>query len=147
MAYLEPERLHRIKEAINTPDPTYDVPITEYEIDKAFSKGKDSAPGADRVTYSMIKHSGPVAKTIAQKIYNISWNSGKLARNWKIAAQVAIPKPGNKDEHRPISLLSVFDKNIERIIHDRMHHKVGDQLHKNLFGFAKGRGTRDGLMA
>ena len=58
-----------------------------------------------------------------------------------------IPKPGNKDEFRPISLLSVFDKNIERIAHDRLIHKVGHKLHPNLLGFSEGRGTQDGLIA
>ena len=146
MALLEPERLATIQHALNTPDPEYDKEFTEYEIEQAFSKGKDSAPGEDRVTYKMAKNSGPVARSIARRIYNISWNTGRLATTWKTAAQAAIPKPQNRDEFRPISLLSVFDKNIERIAHERMMRKVKDKLHPNLYGFAKGRGTQDGLM-
>ena len=146
MAALEPGRLAIIQQALDTPDPEYDKDITDFEVDKAFNKGRDSAPGEDRVTYRMVKSSGPVAKTIARRIYNISWNSGRLATSWKTAAQAAIPKPQNRNEFRPISLLSVFDKNIERIAHDRMMSKVRDKLHPNLYGFVKGRGTQDGLM-
>ena len=97
--------LQRINEAINTPDPDTDQDITEYEIDKAFSYGKNTAPGDDKVSYSMLKHSGPTARTIAQQLYNVSWNASQLAKGWKIAIQVAIPKPGQRDAFRPISLL------------------------------------------
>ena len=71
MNLLEPERLAAINRAIKTPDPEYDIDITDYEINRAFSKGKDSAPGADKITYSMVKNSGPVAKGVAKRIYNV----------------------------------------------------------------------------
>ena len=146
MALLEPGRLAMINAAINTPDPEYDIDITDFEINKAYTKGKDSAPGSDKITYKMVKNSGPVAKSIARKIYNISWNTSRLAESWKTAAQVPIPKPQNRNEFRPISLLSVFDKNIERIAHSRMMSKTVDKMHPNLYGFVKDRGTQDGLM-
>ena len=85
---------------MNTPDPEYDITeydITEYEIDQAYTCGKNSAPGVDKVTYRMVQNSGPVARSIAKKIYNVSWNTGRLAQSWKIAAQVPIPKPGQRD--------------------------------------------------
>ena len=147
MAALEPDRIREINDAIATPDPEYDIDITDFEIDSAFSRGKNSAPGIDKVTYSMTKNSGPIAKSIAKQIYNVSWNTGRLANTWKVAAQVPIPKPGNRDEFRPISLLSVFDKNIERIAHNRLMNKIGHKLHPNLLGFSEGRGTQDGLIA
>ena len=131
---LRPEMLQRINEAINTPDPDTD-------------QDKNTAPGDDKVTYNMLKHSGPTARTIAQKLYNISWNASKLAKGWKIANQVAIPKPGQRDAFRPISLLSVFDKNLERIAKDRMLAKVEHKLSKNVLGFRRERGTSDGLIA
>ena len=146
MRWLEPGRLQQINEAINDPDPEFDIDITEHEINHAYKKGKDSAPGEDKVTYSMVKNSGPMAKSIAQKIYNVSWNTGRLAKPWKTAAQVPIPKPQNREEFRPISLLSVFDKNIERIVHSRMMKKTKGKMHPNLYGFTKDRGTQDGLM-
>ena len=139
--------LQRINEAINTPDPDTDQDITDYEINKAFSFGKNTAPGDNKVTYNMLKHSGPTARTIAQKLYNISWNASKLAKGWKVANQVAIPKPGQRDAFRPISLLSVFDKNLERIAKDRMLAKVEHKLSKNVLGFRRERGTSDGLIA
>ena len=146
MALLEPDRIDMINAAINTPDPKFDIDITDYEINQAFNKGKDSAPGEDKITYKMVKSSGPVARSIAKKIYNISWNYSRLAASWKTAAQVPIPKPQDRKEFRPISLLSVFDKNIERIVHDRLMKKTRDRLHPNLYGFTKDRGTQDGLM-
>ena len=147
MNLLEPNRLREINKALNEPDPEFDKEITNWEIEKSFAKGKDSAPGEDKVTYSMAKNSGPVAKSIAQKIYNISWQTSRVPAQWKIAAQVAIPKPASRDEFRPISLLSVFDKNLERIAHDRMMKKARSKLHPNLYGFLENRGTQDGLLS
>ena len=147
MALLEPARLQAINVALNTPDPEFDKDITDWEINKAFDKGKDSAPGDDKITYSMVKNSGPIARSVANKIYNTSWRISKIPTHWKIASQVAIPKPAVKDEFRPISLLSVFDKNIERIVHDRMMQKTRSKLHKNLYGFLENRGTQDGLLS
>ena len=145
MRSLEPDRINIINEALNRSDSETDIPISNYEIDNAFSKGKDSAPGTDKITYRMTQHSGQIARAAARNLYNASWNLGLVPTHWKIAAQVPIPKPGNKDEHRPISLLTVFDKNLERIAHDRMMSKVRPKLNPNLFGFLRERGTQDGL--
>ena len=91
LANLSDMRNLLIQKALNTPDNQFDHDITEFEIENVSNINKSTAPGDDKITYPMIKNSGPTAKTITQKIYNVIWNSGKLVNDWKIAAQIPLP--------------------------------------------------------
>ena len=50
-------------------------------------------------------------------LINISFTTGVFPNNWKVAKVVALHKGGpsdNVNNYRPISLLSIFDKIIEK---------------------------------
>ena len=69
----------------------------------------------------------------------------------KISEVIPIHKGGSTEEinnYRPISLLSVFDKIIEKLMHKRLYeflqeHKI---LFQNLFGFRKNNSTTFALL-
>ena len=56
-------------------------------------------------------------------IFNVSLNSGKVPIAWKIATVIPIHKGGdrrNVNNYRPISLLSLPGKMLERFVHSQM---------------------------
>ena len=80
------------------------------------------------------------------KIINLSFITGIFPDAIKIAKVVAIHEGGltqDVNNFRPISLLSIFDKIIEKLMHKRLYeflvsHEI---LYGNQFGFRKGNST------
>ncbi len=56
----------------------------------------------------------------------------------------AIPKPGRTDGFRPITLLSCFEKTMERMILKQLKSKTGS-VYPNVFRFRRGRSTNDAM--
>ena len=52
----------------------------------------------------------------------------------------------NIENYRPISLLLVVSKIMERCVHDILYRKVRDQIHKLQHGFSKGRSCTSQLL-
>ena len=84
-------------------------------------------------------------------IINLSFKNGEFPNLLKLVKVVPIHKGGSTQEvnnYRPISLLSIFDKIIEKIMHKHLYayletHKI---LYKNQFGFRKHYSTNYTLM-
>ena len=88
------------------------------------SNAKGKTPGADRISYAMIKHSSSLTKTRIVDLYNNILNQGIFPHFWKTALVIPILKPNkNSTElngYRPISLLSCLSKVLEKIIANRL---------------------------
>ena len=71
----------------------------------------------------------------------------KILKIWRRALIVAISKPKKPEEdpksHRPISLLCVLYKILERLIHTRVEPHIDPQLPMEHAGFRHGRSTMD----
>ena len=119
---------------------TSNTPFTIQELHIALLRSRDTAPGEDNLTYSMISKSPIEIKTVMLRLFNKSFSLGKLPSSWKHSLLVPIPKPGNNG-YRPISLLS---KVMEILILNRLTH-CAKPLHKNSMGFKKGSGTTDAV--
>ncbi|XP_076069251.1 uncharacterized protein LOC143041313 [Oratosquilla oratoria] len=140
---LRPAREQAVGTARATPDVT-DVPFTPQELARA-KKGRDTATGADGVTYSMLAHAGPAGEAALLALMNHSWLVGRLPTTWKRADIQPIPKPREPSKPRPISLLSCTAKTAERMVLTRLMWRLGP-LHPHIFGFSKGVGTADSIM-
>ena len=148
MQGLQASRDRAIENAILTPDPEYDLSFTEYEQKIALSKLRNSAAGEDKIENCMLKHATGTANILTRELINTSWSLGRLPAKWKIAKQVAIPKPDtNPKEFRPISLLPTISKVMESMVTNRLTKQISSKLHPNLIGFLKDRGTEDGIAA
>ena len=130
----------------------YNAAFTLRELREALSSCESTAPGADNITYNMIKHLPDCAKVFLLKILNKIWETGIIPTSWKIAIVVPIKKP-NKDPHqatsyRPISLTSCVCKLFEKMVNSRlMWHLEKHQLLSSVqFGFRKNRSTLDPLL-
>jgi len=142
---LAPGRLKRFNKACNEPADT-DYPITSTELDLALRKTKNTAPGIDNVRGIQLKHMGGAAKTELLAIFNLSYAEGRLAMQWKEACIAPIPKPKQPDGARPISLLSVPSKTMERVILPRWNYVLG-RPPPSVFGYNPEVGTREALCA
>ncbi len=99
-----------------------------------------SSSGHDEIKPDIVKS---VADTIAHPlsfIFNLSFRTGIIPDHLKIAKVVPIFKKGDQDcfgNYRPISILPIFSKIIERLIHKRLYAFISkfNLLHNNQFGF------------
>ena len=130
-----------INQAINERSPA-DTPFTEQELLLALRRPKDSSPGDDRITYSMLRHAPSPTHTLMLRLFNKSFAAGELPQSWKVATVVPIPKPGDPTAHRPISLLPCISKIMEVLVLNRLRH-IARPLHSHTFGFKKKSGTID----
>ena len=84
-------------------------------------------------------------------IINTSFTTGIFPNVLKTAKVIPLHKGGSNDElnnFRPISLLSIFDKIIEKLMHKRLYQFLEDHeiLFKNQFGFRKKNSTSHALI-
>ena len=125
-----------------------DFPISPYQIFNyiKFSANR-KAPGNDGITTLMLKHA---SKKIILQIYYIfrfTISIGYFPDKWKIAKVIPIPKPGKPrnslTSYRPISLLSILGKLLERCIHAVImdHLSINNTLANQQFGFRRGHST------
>ncbi|KAG7164303.1 putative pol-like 26 [Homarus americanus] len=91
------------RHAIEQADTT-DCLFTIEEVRRARKTSKDTAPGSDGITYSLLSNAGPDGELAFLTVINASWSAGKLPSAWRKANIVPIPKPNDPPNFRPISL-------------------------------------------
>ena len=112
---------------------------------------KEKAPGRTGITRNMLINSPTNIKLTLTEIYSSSIASGYFPDTLKIAKMIMIPKPNTDKKHitnyRPISLLEITAKILERLLNTKLlmhldqHNLHNDRQH----GFRPGRGTHTAL--
>lgn len=141
---LQPHREETVREAIEKADVT-DRPFTLQELERAKNRGRDTASGADSMSYSMLAHAGPAGDAALLAMLNASWIAGHLPPAWKEANIQPIPKPKEPTKLRPISLLSCTAKTAEEMVLARLQWHIGS-CHPHMFGFTRGVCTADSIL-
>ena len=124
----------------------YLSPVTEAEVDKIISNFRDSAAGWDELKPSIIRTVKDSIKIPLAHIGNLSFDTGIFPVELKIAKIIPIFKSGDEctfTNYRPVSVLPVFSKIMERLMYDRLisympKHNI---LFEYQFGFQKGKST------
>ena len=104
------------------------------------------SPGPDNIGPKLVRDSKMFLIDPLLYIFNLSFDTGIVPTRLKLAKVIPIYKKGNKaspSNYRPISMLSIFDKIIERLMYNRLikfllKYKV---INKYQFGFRKGHST------
>ena len=81
------------------------------------------ANGPDNISAKMLKSTAVSIAPVLTKFFNLLITTCKLPNAWKTSSVVPIPKTDNKSDaknYRPISLLSVTSKILERHIHGKI---------------------------
>jgi len=130
----------------------YNQPFSIDELQHAIRNTKETSPGADYITNSMLKNMNTECLKYILAAVNKIYVEGFFPEQWRESIIVPIPKPGkehsNPLNYRPISLTSVLCKTMERMVNNRLVDylsSVGDFGLKQCGGM-KGRSTIDHLI-
>jgi len=112
------------------------------EIIRIVKELKDSANGFDGISSKLIKNTFHIFMNPLIHMINLSLSQGVFPREMKVAKVVPIYKSGDTTllkNYRPVSVLSVFSKIFERIIHTRLRNFLDKHtiLSNSQFGFRK----------
>ena len=126
--------------------------ITSEELSNALkSLQKGKAAGYDNVFPDFFMNLGPATTKWLSQFLTRCITEYNIPKQWRKAKIIAIPKPGKDPyavtSYRPISLLSVTNKLLERIILQRINPIVEAALDVAQAGFRKGRSTQDQVLA
>ena len=107
-------------------DQVFDISLDQNKVRKLLlniNSNKASGPDGINIHGKILKN---CANTLAYPLlllFKISYHTGSLPKEWKIANVVPIDKKGSKDDikhFRPISLTSLVMKTFERILKDEL---------------------------
>ena len=105
------------------------------------------APGLDHLCPELILHAAPTLKSWLKDFLSCCLRHLRIPRIWRRALVVAVPKPkkppGDPKSYRPISLLCIPFKILERLIYARVEPIIDPQLPCEQAGFRHGRSTVD----
>ena len=127
--------------------------ITTKDIIDALQSFKHKAPGESGVTKQILSKLPPIAWERFRKIVNLAFSMGYYLQINKEGILILPPKQGKDPKmpinRRPITLLEIPGKIIEKILNNRLrqHLENNDKLYKHQHGFRPGRSTETALMA
>ena len=140
---------------VMTPKPIFDnnespliCDFLKQELESCF-KAKDTSPGLDNITYSMIFNLPIAAKKYLLDIYNLIFKTSSVPFQWRDIYIVPIPKTssGSDSKLRPIALISCLCKIFHSMILKRLewfmeYNKI---LAPSTTGFRRNHSCHDSL--
>ena len=141
----------QIQGTVTTPD---DREFTLVEIRNAVaSLNNKKAPGEDGITGEIFNQAFETFPKYITAIYNGCLRRGVFPKRWKRAKLVPIVKPGKEDseevtKYRPISLLNIQGKIMEKILIARINYWAHSSkfFNANQYGFTPQRSTTDAAL-
>ena len=145
--HFETANLERLNEA--------DVmtrPVTTSDVKRIIKNFKNKAPGKSGITKLILVNLPEEAYLNYTTIINYALSMGYFPIIFKEGIIILILKPGKDptkaNSYRPITLLEIPGKILERILNERIQGfaEANGKFHPNQFGFHKGKGTETALM-
>lgn len=126
--------------------------FTERDVNEAIKTLKmRKAAGLDGIFPEFIKHIGEHGRTWLKKFYNDILETGRVPQQFKIAHTLAILKPGkpvdDPSSYRPIALLSVCFKLLERLVYNRIQGIINNVTPTYQAGFRNKRSCCEQVLA
>lgn len=130
------------------------APFTHEEIeDQIMTQNDKKSPGKDGITANILKTIFQVTPDTIQQLYNLCLQLGCFPKAFKHSVVRTIPKHSTSDHSsikswRPISLLPIPGKVLERLMITRVRHDLTSRglLSDKQFGFKPHRSTTDAIM-
>ena len=127
-------------------------PITESKvIGWLKSINLHKACGIDKLSPRMLKLAAPIIAPSIAKLINHSFNTASFPQRWKTAKVSPLFKGGDSEDlnnYRPISVLPVLSKVIERHVHDSLSRYLCENnlIYSKQSGFRKLHSTETALI-
>ena len=123
----------------------------EEVFDLICSIGPTKSSGPDQTSARMLRATASSISPAVTQLFNTSIKTGELPTDWKLALITPIPKSGDKshpNNYRPISLLSILSKLLEKHIYRLILDHVEEQspISGKQWGFMKGKATTGALL-
>ena len=120
--------------------------------DLILSLDPTKSTGPDGISVKMLKGTIDAIVPSLTRIFNLSLSTGTFPNSWKLARIVPVPKSGDSADptnYRPISILSVVSKLLERHVHQSIFRylSIHHPLSVRQWGFLPGRCTASALLS
>ena len=120
--------------------------VTVDDVNRALFSIKSDAFGCDSISLRMLKYCSPFIDPFIAHLVNVCLENGFFPDSWKLSIVRPIPKTAAPEAHsdlRPISLLPVLSKILERVAYTQISDYVNTKniLPQNQSGFRKGFST------
>lgn len=130
-----------------------DICFSVEEVTQVISaQNPKKAPGEDGFTAEIIKRLHSINRNFLTNLYNKCLELSIFPNIWKTSIVKVLQKPNKPDyrdpnSYRPISLLSVFTKILEKLLINRIMDllRKNNQISANQYGFTPQRCTEDAL--
>ena len=125
--------------------------VTGTEVLKHLSQLKvNKATGLDNIQSRLLETGAPAISNSIAFLFNMSLRTGDIPADWKSARISAVFKKGSKQDvgnYRPISILPVISKILEKVVHSQAyaHLTAFDLLAHQQSGFRKHHSTQTSL--
>ena len=120
-------------------DQVFDIDFNRNRVHKHLSNNNyDKASGPDGIHGKILKNCSESLAYPLSLILKVSYNTGSLPKEWKLANFVPIHKKGGKDDiknYRPISLTCLVMKLFERILKEELLLRTSHLLDSRQHGF------------
>ena len=122
------------------------------EFEEAFKSLKRNKPaGFDDLSTNSIIDAYDILENILFHVFKVSIQQGIFSDSLKIAKVILIFKSGDKDNissYRPMSILPVFSKVLERIMYNRVYNLLDskDHLYERQSGFQRNNSTEHSIL-
>ena len=120
-------------------DAKFDIDFDEVKVkDLLAAINSNKACGPDGIHGKILKHCAASLSHPLSMLFRLSYNSGCLPNDWKVAHVVPVHKKGCKDNvenYRPISLTSLVMKTFERILKQELLFHTAHLLDERQHGF------------
>lgn len=128
------------------PNSIFLLPVDCNEVERIIKDFKNKSPGWDDIPSSIIAQTYPLFIETLTHLINLSFSQGIFPDELKIAKVIPLFKGGDDElmnNYRPVSILSIFSKIFERLMHNRLMSFIdaNNLLYKYQFGFRKAHGT------
>ena len=123
------------------------IKVTKQMVKSIIKNFKNKAPGRSGINKEILSNLPDSAYELYAFITNCTLSMGYFPLIFKEGIIILILKPGKNprlvSSYRPITLLEVPGKILERIINDRFmyHQETENKFHNQQYGFRKNRGT------
>lgn len=127
-------------------------PSDQFEIERCIdSLSNNKAPGLDGISAATLKSIKKFILPAFTFLINSSLEKGEFPNTLKDALVIPVHKKGNVrdvNNYRPISLLPIFSKIIEKIMKKRLLKYLNsiNYFSENQFGFTENKSTEDALI-